>query len=126
VATAGRRSLDSGEGYGRSALGGAAGDPVGSGAIRPVFGHRFPIEVDAVTSLRTVGHMVQTYTDTFEAIEAAVADARELRRIDRRVLVDERLDDEEREHLRRRIGFYLSDMHLRLRPHPEILPLKYE
>lgn len=65
-----------------------------------------------------------TYRDTLDEIEATVADERELQRLDREIAADDRLDDEQREHLRRRIGFYLSDMHLKLRTAPELLPLK--
>jgi hypothetical protein len=69
--------------------------------------------------------MTVAYRELMDAVEARVADDRELRRLDRHAAADERLDDEEREHLRRRIAFYLSDMHLKMRPEPELLPLTH-
>lgn len=64
------------------------------------------------------------YRDRMEQVEDAVSDERDLRRLEREIAGDERLDNDERDRVRRRIAFYLSDMHLNLRPAPGLLPLE--
>ncbi len=63
---------------------------------------------------------MNAYADMADRIEATVADEAGLRRLDREIAADRRLDREEREHLRGRVEFYLGDMHFKLRPPPEI------
>lgn len=59
--------------------------------------------------------MTLAFRDTADAIEAAVDDERELRRLLRELERDDRLDAEERTFLGRRVAFYLDDSHARRR-----------
>lgn len=54
---------------------------------------------------------VHTHRLRMEEIEAAVEDERALRRLEREIARDDRLDDEERTFALNRVRFYLDDLH---------------